>query len=87
MSVLDEAIEAVLPHLETMTGEWSDVYGLIIEAARKSQQPSMEDELAEALILVLPLAKGYAHANPVGSNAMLIRKSDEALAKYRERKK
>ena len=30
MTALEEAIAAVRPHLETMTGEWADTYGVKI---------------------------------------------------------
>lgn len=38
--------------------------------------------LAEALRLILPLAKGYVFSNNVGSNAAYIREAEAALAKY-----
>ena len=39
------------------------------------------DALVEALSLILPMAKGYAAAHPVGSNAEYIRIAEEALPK------
>ncbi len=38
------------------------------------------DALREALMLTLPLAKGYAAANPVGSNAQYIEQAETALS-------
>ena len=35
--------------------------------------------LRAKLILVLPMAKGYAHANPVGSNGAMIAAAERAL--------
>lgn len=42
-------------------------------------------ELAlEALTLILPLAKGYAYANPVGSNSAYCSQSESAIAALKE---
>jgi hypothetical protein len=43
--------------------------------------PSIKSKrLIEALELILPMAKGYAHANNVGNNLAFIRSAEEALA-------
>ena len=61
--------------------------GLCVECANGNYEkclylkPQPEDKgLREALELVLPLAKGYAHAHPVGSNAEYVRFAEEMLA-------
>lgn len=43
---------------------------------------STEYKLAKALGLILPLAKGYAHQNRVGSNQAYIENAEAALADY-----
>lgn len=43
---------------------------------------STEHKLARALELILPLSKGYAHQNRVGSNQAYIDNAEAALADY-----
>lgn len=38
------------------------------------------EALREALELIIPLAKGYAHAHPVGSNERYVQQAVEVLA-------
>lgn len=45
-----------------------------------------EAEARELLRLVLPMAKGYAHANPVGSNQQYITDAEEFIAAQGEAK-
>jgi hypothetical protein len=47
--------------------------------ASRSQSAAEVRELRESLALVLPMAKGYARANPIGNNAVFIEQADAAL--------
>ena len=40
---------------------------------------NQRDKVADALRLILPMAKGYAHAHQVGSNAAYIEDAEKAL--------
>jgi len=40
------------------------------------------DELADALRLILPMAKGYAHNNPVGNNWQFCEQAESVLAQH-----
>lgn len=39
-------------------------------------------ELLEALVLIMPLAKGYAANNIVGSNAKYVEMAEEVIARH-----
>ena len=49
----------------------------IIEIIRKGDKP-----LLEALKLVLPMAKGYAYKNNVGSNMKYIETAEKAITEF-----
>jgi hypothetical protein len=49
-------------------------------SGRKDEREEWAPILA-ALKLILPLAKGYAHAHPVGSNAWYVEQAAEAIAR------
>ena len=54
---------------------------LIVESVNSHAAIVAENaRLREALELVLPMAKGYAHAHPVGSNALYIADAEAALS-------
>lgn len=44
------------------------------------------DDMHDKLVLILPLAKGYAAHNPVGSNQTYITEVEQALSKYNSTK-
>ncbi|KKN68470.1 hypothetical protein LCGC14_0451060 [marine sediment metagenome] len=44
-------------------------------------QESIAAELLDALVFILPMAKGYAHAHPVGGNQDKIRHAEQIIAK------
>jgi len=44
-------------------------------------QQNIEEELHDALVLILPMAKGYAHANQVGGNMKKIQRAESIIAK------
>lgn len=54
---------------EPTTAEQFDIERLHTKIARLTRE---RDDLREALVLILPLAKGYAHAHKVGSNAKYV---------------
>ena len=56
---------------------------LFASAALIRQQDAVIGELAQALWLILPLAKGYAAQHEVGSNQAYIENAEEALAAAR----
>ncbi len=59
-----------------------DNYGVQIEklCGEKNKLHKLSYQLANALHLILPLAKGYTHQNQVGSNAQYIEEAEKALA-------
>ena len=63
-----------------------NVQGYVIAPKRTEAAAELEsanariEELVEALELILPLAKGYAHAHKVGSNAKYVRFAEEVVA-------
>ena len=54
-----------------------DATSAIIEIIRKGDKP-----LLEALKLVLPMAKGYAYKNNVGSNMKYIETAEKAITEF-----
>lgn len=60
--------------------EWSDE---MKSACMKDAQNVCD--LKEALELILPMARGYAHQNRVGNNLAFIQRAEEALAKVTRR--
>ena len=50
-------------------------------AAQLAACDSALTETADALRLILPMAKGYAHAHPVGNNQKFIEQAEAALTK------
>ncbi len=68
-------------------GEWKErpdgLWELIIEL-ELSAQSSREKALAEALRLVIPLAKGYSAEHRVGSNQVYIEQAEATLEPYKE---
>lgn len=71
---------AYLPSYENDTSQ------LISEANAKLivKCVNHQDELVEALRLILPLAKGYSASHPVGSNDKYVSIAEEVLAKIQE---
>ena len=80
---IHEEIEKILFALiddENMSLEGSDTNratSAIIEIIRKGDKP-----LLEALKLVLPMAKGYAYKNNVGSNMKYIETAEKAITEF-----
>jgi len=58
--------------------------GVYTEYTRTDIAHTQLEAMAEALRLVLPMAKGYAAAHPVGSNALYIETAEQQLAQYQQ---
>lgn len=70
-------LEKAYSYMES-TGESNSVWLEVISRLRKAEG------LAEALDLILPLAKGYAHQNKVGSNGEYVATASSALTAWRQ---
>lgn len=56
---------------------------LILAGGQDARVAALEAEnarLREALRVILPMAKGYAHEHPVGNNAFMVQEAELALA-------
>lgn len=72
--ILNRAIaepSSVQPLYASPTEQASDVSGLA-------------EALSDALMWILPMAKGYAHEHPVGRNAETVQAAEEALAQAQQ---
>lgn len=83
---LRSAAKRVLPHIkdEVYSEHLRDAIHASMGALKPTGGEAMsldrEQTLRDALELILPLARGYAAAHPVGSNAAYIEAADQALA-------
>ncbi len=59
--------------------DWAWIYADAMIA--RGEEPGEDSDLLKAIRLILPLAKGYTAAHPVGSNSQYVKAAEDAVAK------
>jgi hypothetical protein len=73
------AAAEIMEIIRAETNEWNTPFTRLASSYLKATRE--RDELLAMLHLILPLARGYAAAHPVGSNAEYIAAAEAAVAK------